>query len=300
MKTHLIYHRADADGILSAAIVCHALSLDDTNSVLWPTDYPEPCPLLDYRSTAGPKTINVAPADRIIIVDFSYPHDEMQALMFHENVTLYDHHEKAQQELGHLLEFLPHWIIDTKRAGCQIVWDELVGTPRPWFVDLVGWRDLGGPWKPKADPAQSAEAQALNTALFTYAPLDPYALAKFIMPANQHIFESWMEQAYQLSARQKSLAAAMAPFVEWLTLSDGQIPVLQNVHPALVSEVCSAIMKHTKHPIAAVVNRDIKHPYHHKWSLRSIQGGPNCNEIAKRFGGGGHPIAAGFSTVTLP
>ena len=54
------------------------------------------------------------------------------------------------------------------------------------------------------------------------------------------------------------------------------------------------------YPIAAVVNRDIKHPYHHKWSLRSIQGGPNCNEIAKRFGGGGHPNAAGFSTATLP
>jgi hypothetical protein len=223
----------------------------------------------------------------------------MQAFIFHD-ITLYDHHEKAQQELGNLLEFQPHWIIDTKRAGCQIVWDELIGTPRPWFVDLVGWRDLGGPWTPKADPAQSAEAQALNTALFTYAPLDPYALAKFIMPTNQHIFESWMEQAYQLSARQKSLADAMAPFVEWLKLSDGQIPVLQNVHPALVSEVCSAIMKHTKHPIAAVVNRDIKHPYHHKWSLRSIQGGPNCNEIAKRFGGGGHPNAAGFSTATLP
>lgn len=35
-----------------------------------------------------------------------------------------------------------------------------------------------------------------------------------------------------------------------------------------------------------------------RYSLRSVEGGIDVSEIAKLYGGGGHPCAAGFETKT--
>ena len=295
MKTHLIYHRADADGILSATIICHAKGLNPNNSFLYPVDYPEPCPIFQEAAN-GEVGVN----DRIIIVDFSYSAGAMDELLsMCKDVTLYDHHEKALQELGEMLPSRPNWILDTTRAACQIVWDELVGTPRPWWLDLVGWRDLGGPWQPEADPTRTFEAHTFNTALFTFTPLNPYKLSTCLHPLNQHRFVTWFEQAASLSQLQQATAKALAPHHQKQPLgTDGDIPVLFNVHRALISDAIAALLDHTGEPIAGVINRDDQHPYHYKWSLRS-RPGHNVNEIAKRFGGGGHPQAAGFTTISL-
>jgi nanoRNase/pAp phosphatase (c-di-AMP/oligoRNAs hydrolase) len=301
MKTHLLYHRADADGILSAAIVCHANGLNLNNSILYPVDYPEPCPLLIYSDTIEPflDLSKVAEDDHIIIVDYSYSAPEMVALLPCNKVTLYDHHAKALQELGDMLASHPTWILDKTRAACQIVWDDLVGTPHPWWLNLVGWRDLGGPWQPDADTTHTFEAHTLNTALFTFAPLNPHELSTCLHPLNQHRLLTWFEEAAALSQLQQATAKALAPHHQKQVLGTvGAIPVLFNVHRALISDAIAALLDHTGEPIAGVINRDDQHPYHYKWSLRS-RPGHNVNAIAQRFGGGGHPQAAGFTTISL-
>jgi hypothetical protein len=310
MKTHLIYHRKDADGILSAAIVCSALKLDPTNSFLYGVDHPEPCPLFDYRSTAGPnlKPGSVSPSDRIIIVDFSYPLEEMEAMLLHENVTLYDHHQTALDDLNKLLPALPHWVIDPTRAACQIVWDELMpelGLRRPWWVDAIGWRDLGGPWQPGADPLQSQEANILNTALFSFAPLNPYDLAAEMH--NGNVWQKWYDAADALSQANQAAAKAIAQAVP-LTLAHFpaepehlEIPIMFNVHPAMQSDVCHQLMQIHKRTVACVCNRSSEAPHHFTFSFRSTSNGPNVGQLASRFPrGGGHPRAAGCTLPTLP
>ncbi len=307
-KTHLIYHRKDADGILSAALVCHALSLTPDNSILYGVDHPEPCPLLHYFSHAGPKLhALINPGDRLIIVDFSYSAEEMEAFLFSGNITLYDHHQTALDELAPLLPAFPQWVIDPTRAACQIVWDELcdTGCGRPWYVNLIGWRDLGGPWQPGADPEQTQEANSLNTGLFSFAPLDPYALAQTITDDAQ--WQKWLAEGETLSHANQLAAKAIAEAVP-LTLAHFPgdpdtvaMPIVFNVHPALSSDVCHHLMQRHGTTAACICNRNPEAPHHFTFSFRSSPTGPNVGHLASRFpGGGGHARAAGCTLPILP
>jgi uncharacterized protein len=305
MKTHLIYHRKDADGILSAAIVCHALNLTPDNSSLYGVDHPEPCPLLDYRSTKGTQLdrSKVEGEDRIVIVDFSFPSVELVTIpQLAERVTLYDHHSTALDEFDSLLPLLPHWVIDPTRAACQIVWDELVGTERPWWLELIGWRDLGGPWQPGADPDKSHEANTLNTGLFSFAPLDPYALAQSIRIESD--WQRWFDDAETLCAANQSAARAIAqavPFQQVHFKDHAEpLPVIFNVHPAQQSDVCHWLMKIHHRDAACVCNRSSEAPYDFTFSFRSNANGPDVAALAKRYGGGGHRHAAGCTLPYLP
>lgn len=308
MKTHLIYHRKDADGILSAALVCHALNLTQRNSTLYGVDHPEPCPLLDYSSNTGPtlRVQKVAAADRIIIVDFAFPEDEMTALLFAGDVMLFDHHKTAFDALSNLLPERPHWVIDPSRAACQIVWDELCdsGAIRPWWLDLIGWRDLGGPWQPNADPNKTRDANILNTALFSFAPLDPYRLAQHVPSGTA--WQTWFDQGEALCHANQAAAQAIAGAVP-LTLAHFpdavgtlKLPIVFNVHPALTSDVCHHLMQIHNWPAACVCNRSSEAPYSFTFSFRSRPGGPDVSALAKRHGGGGHPKAAGCTLPSLP
>lgn len=304
MKTHLIYHRKDADGILSAAIACHFLKLTPDNSTLYGVDHPERCPLLYYSPSHGTHIDGnkVMPRDRILIVDFSYSLEETKAMMAqNDTLIIYDHHKTAIDELSHSLPTQPHWVLDTSRAACQIVWDELSGLPRPWYVDLIGWRDLGGPWQPNADPVKSWEANVINTGLFNFAPLDPYRLAEHITDNLQWI--KWQEAAENLNAANQAAAKAIAQAcpLQLAHFPDaGQIPIVFNVHPALQSDVCAALMAHHNYPAACVCNREISNAYSFTFSFRSTAEGPDVSALAKRFGGGGHPRAAGCTLPSLP
>jgi nanoRNase/pAp phosphatase (c-di-AMP/oligoRNAs hydrolase) len=301
MKTHLIYHRKDADGILSAAIACHFLKLTPDNSTLYGVDHPEPCPIINY-SRQGPDLNGnkVMPKDCVVIVDFSYSKLEIQRVTDWVNVTLYDHHQTAIDELAALAP-QPHWVLDTTRAACQIVWDELSGRPRPWYVDLIGWRDLGGPWQPNADPVKSWEANVLNTALFNFAPLDPYRLAEHI--TDDLKWSQWQEAAENLTTANQAAAKAIAqacPLQLAHFADTSEMPIVFNVHPALQSDVCAALMEHHNYPVACTCNRTVDSPYHFTLSFRSTPTGPDVSALAKRLGGGGHPRAAGCTLPSLP
>ncbi len=300
MKTHLIYHRADADGIVSAAVVCAALELTPQNSTLYGVDYPEACPVLNgHEEWRNP----------VIIVDYSYKQSIMELLLHnYSKVTLYDHHATAAKELGGLLGTQPGWIIDTSRAACAIVWDELMsGTRRPWWLELIAWRDLGGPWQADAIPQQAREAHALNAGLFAFAPLDPYQLAAFMFE-DHPAWMKWLHESELQEAENQRVTLAVARgwkmmnwFPEEAGVAGDGVPCVTNVHRALISETCHQILKRTGDNIAGVWNRDAQAPYHYTVSLRSTADGPDVGALAKRYyGGGGRARAAGFTTDKLP
>ena len=306
MKTHLIYHRKDADGILSAALVCHALNLTQRNSTLYGVDHPEPCPLLFYGFNPPCRhEDHFAKEDTVIIVDFSYSQAEIQALLDgFAQIQIFDHHQTALEELATISQ--PNWVLDTSRAACQIVWDDLCdsGAIRPWWLDLIGWRDLGGPWQPNADSNKTRDANIMNTALFSFAPLDPYRLAQHVPSGTA--WQTWFDQGEALCHANQAAAQAIAGAVP-LTLAHFpdavgtlKLPIVFNVHPALTSDVCHHLMQIHNWPAACVCNRSSEAPYSFTFSFRSRPGGPDVSALAKRHGGGGHPKAAGCTLPSLP
>ena len=80
------------------------------------------------------------------------------------------------------------------------------------------------------------------------------------------------------------------------TIAGFKVPIVSC--PSFInSELLSELAK--DHPFAASYSDRISESGSAKrgWSLRSVAEGENVAEIAVRFGGGGHPTAAGFYTV---
>lgn len=76
---------------------------------------------------------------RILIVDFSYPRDVL--LRMHGEVAslhVYDHHKSAEEDL----RGLDFCTFDMNRSGAGIVWDEMIGGPRPLAIDYIEDLDL--------------------------------------------------------------------------------------------------------------------------------------------------------------
>ena len=91
--------------------------------------------------------------DHVLIVDFSYPRDVLEALRNRvASLRVFDHHKTAEADLAGL----DYCIFDMERSGAGITWDCLAqddeqlwrsrgGTGsrvRPWLVDYVEDRDL--------------------------------------------------------------------------------------------------------------------------------------------------------------
>jgi single-stranded DNA-specific DHH superfamily exonuclease len=328
MKTHVLYHRGDADGILSASILVHALKLTPDNSVLYPIEHSEPCPILDYTDSRGPKIRRnlVADDDQVFLLDFGYPAEEIHGLLLnHEKVTVLDHHRSTLEAVqllpnGHPYhEDTPYRIIeiDPTRAACQIVWDEYMAQPRPWWLELIGWRDLGGPWQPGAHLGQASDAQALNSGLYAYAPLNPYALASFIDSTEpdteiESMWQQWLIKGHDLAVSLAETAIAIVQAWDGSTIeinikspSSEQkywVPLLCNIHQSMISEVGNQMSQSAASPgVAAICNRQPAAPHHFVLSFRSQPNAPlTAGQLAKLLKGGGHPQAAGCVLPEFP
>jgi oligoribonuclease NrnB/cAMP/cGMP phosphodiesterase (DHH superfamily) len=80
----------------------------------------------------------------VVIVDFSFPRRELIAMASTaKSIVVLDHHATAQRDLEGDLPANVSKIFDMDRSGAQIAWDYVYpNTPRPWFIDLIGDRDL--------------------------------------------------------------------------------------------------------------------------------------------------------------
>ena len=122
-----LYHD-DADGRACAAIIRRKLGSD---VFLKPMNYGQPTPwaLIDQ-------------ADRVIIADFSLPLDKMKSISSEHHLVWIDHHQSALQDLGSVAD---HWdgIRDTSEAACVLTWKYYYPEKDlPRAVILIGDRDI--------------------------------------------------------------------------------------------------------------------------------------------------------------
>lgn len=125
-STICLYHN-DADGHASAAIVRRALGTDLT---LHEMNYGDPIPWKIITNT-----------DRVVIVDFSLPRENMLRIAQRNDFIWIDHHISAIEELSGISE---SWagIRDTREAACVLTWRYFFpNQPVPRPIVLIGDRD---------------------------------------------------------------------------------------------------------------------------------------------------------------
>jgi oligoribonuclease NrnB/cAMP/cGMP phosphodiesterase (DHH superfamily) len=297
-KPLCIYHSPCADGFTAAWAVNRALSGE--------VDF--------HPGVYGEAPPDVAGRD-VILVDFSYKRpvlDEMAAKAM--TILILDHHGTAADDLAgfekpegfeHPGAYNPeYWrrkfenyldvpvraIFDMDRSGAQIAWDfffcrEGEGNHRPALVDYVGDRDL---WRFKLPKSRD-----VNAYIF----------------AHEYSFEEWDRLDWRLSGGQPAidLVGSMGAAIEKKHHKDvaeivrvTKRRMIIGGHTVPVANIPWTMTSDAGHLMAqdqpfSACYWDV--PNGRVFSLRSAAGGLDVSVIAKGYGGGGHPSAAGFQAA---
>jgi oligoribonuclease NrnB/cAMP/cGMP phosphodiesterase (DHH superfamily) len=129
MTGAVCFHHNDADGRASGAIARYALGPDLR---LIESDYDEqPIPWDQIAST-----------DQVYVLDFSFSLVDMQKLAAGRKLTWIDHHKSALAELGDASAAWPG-IRDISEAACVLTWRYFFSDrPVPRAITLIGDRDI--------------------------------------------------------------------------------------------------------------------------------------------------------------
>ena len=268
-----IYHGNCADGFGAAWVVRRAFA--GSNIEFYAATHGQPAP-----DVTGKK---------VIIVDFSYPHDTLLAMAEAAvSVLVLDHHKTAQADLKdvphaglvhkyHQVEPRLHALFDMNRSGAGLAWDYFfLGEPRPALINHIEDRDL---WLFKLEGTREIQAS-----LFSY----PYDFEVW-----DELFEGDMRsmRADGLAIERKhhkDVAELIGVTKRRMMIGGFDVPVA-NLPYTLTSDA-GAVMC-AGEPFAACYWDT---PNGRSFSLRSTDAGEDVSEVAKQYGGGGHRNASGF------
>ncbi len=264
MKKLCIYHGHCADGFGAAWVVRRALGDIDVEFV--PGVYGEGVP------------VDVTGRD-VIIVDFSYKREVMEAIASQaESVLVLDHHISAQKELQPLLDAgVIEGEFDLEKSGAMMAWQHFFGSESPpqllrhiqdrdlWQFNLAGTRKIMA--AVFSHPYEFKVWDRLMTTLVQTLFAEGIAIDRNNLKAiNDHI---------QQNAYKAMIGGVVVPVV--------------NCPGAWASDAGHIMGK--GQPFAASYTETNGY---RKYSLRSEPDGMDVSEIAGQYGGGGHKHAAGF------
>lgn len=299
----VIFHASCADGFCAATLLWEALvkHSEVTDVVLHPSHYGEPLP--DLHSN-----------DVVYLVDFSYKRDGMYELCQKVHfVYVLDHHETAKEELAQLkLTDVNNIAIffDMDRAGARLTFDflecmksgrihDLDDTfllPRapieevPTLVDYVEDRDL---WK-FALPSSKEISAYLRSVEFN---IDTWAVLLIALD-DPTIFNNCVRAGTAILRFQELQIKSAAS-----KATDINFPLFPGATQGMPVKIVNTTVNHSEVGEALCVDHDI--PFAVTWFYRSdgkfqyslrSRDGYNVSKVAKAYGGGGHPGAAGFES----
>lgn len=279
----VIYHNNCFDGYTAAAIATlENIGIAERYSALIPGDYTKPVPL------------EVLNGKNVCFVDYSCSATEMLSILdVAESVTVIDHHIGVHEELAGITHPNFNYVYDINKSGAQLAWDYFVSGTEPFFVTLIGDRDL---WKKK-----HSEADLLSIALRTedYGIDDiRFLLEKEYSVTGRHdrnITDSLVKKGVNYKKYHDKMVHDIAEhaFEERLD-DDSDTEVLKvNCPLGLMSDVGAILAKKSPSGVAWLyyeLGESTKH------SLRvSAESDYDAAAYAKSNGGGGHTKAAGWS-----
>ena len=233
-----------------------------------------------HPGTFGPPPPELEPDAEVVIVDFSYPRDDMLRLArTAKSVVILDHHLTAKEHLTDLPENC-QCVIDMDRSGAAITWDHFFnGQERTPLIEYVQDNDL---WT-RALPGTLAVSAYLRSRKMT--------------------FETWLKLDVQMQrdmARVLDLGQAILERQEQIideTICNARdfcvdgFMVKGVASPySLGSEIAGRLAKGK--PFGLYY---IDKPNERQFGLRSDDDGLDVAHLAEKFGGGGHKHASGFS-----
>jgi oligoribonuclease NrnB/cAMP/cGMP phosphodiesterase (DHH superfamily) len=264
-KRLVIYHDRCVDGFTAAwAIWCR---FGDHDTEYLPANHGDAAPSVRGRD--------------VYIVDFSYPR-EVLIDMHREarELLVLDHHRTARVEL----EGLSYALFDMERSGAGMTWDYFHGADtRPWLIDYVEDRDL---WRFKLSGSKQVNA--------------------WIGAQTRTRFLDWTWLLQEGMAKASEQGAAVLRYVDryveemsvqarevYTEHSPQPVPVI-NAPYINISELLQHLAKDKPFAVGWFERNDGVFQY----SLRSsATSDVDVSEVAKKYGGGGHKNAAGFTSA---
>lgn len=221
----------------------------------------------------------------VFILDFAYDRETTLALCDAANsVTILDHHESAMQALLGLENEVSNlkMIFDMGRSGAVISWEYFHNSPLPTLLAMVQDRDL---WRFKIPTSKDVTA-----ALMSY----PFEMSLWETFCHSDRVKDLAVEGAAINRFRNEMIKQHAKKAVMGSVAGHIVPVV-NCPGVITSELLSELAKGQKF---AAGYSDAEN--RRSWSLRSTEEGLNVAEVAKLFGGGGHPRAAGFSTSLQP
>lgn len=264
-------HHNDADGRASGAIVRHALG-DDI--LLYE---------MDYDGSVIPWNA-IENARRVVVVDFSLPKADMLRMAEGREFIWIDHHKSALDEMADVSQ---RWagLRDLNEAACVLTWRYFFPEkPVPRAITLIGDRDI---WRwAEADTGAFTEGlfhrdtHLENRELWQRLLEDDETLLQEIIQEGARLREIRLNQI----AHQVGLYGFEVKFEGYRTLAvnlRGNGDIGQHIRD-LGYEVAYCYMDRMENGRLMT-------------AVTLFSAVTDVSVIARRFGGGGHPGAAGFS-----
>lgn len=272
MRPLCIYHDPCMDGFTAAWVVNIAFNHDVD---MYPTNYGRMPPDVTDRD--------------VIIVDFSYKRDVlMQMATTAKSILVLDHHKTAEEELSNLssisdpsCKIYINVHFDMSKSGAELAWQHFFpNNPQPVFISYIADRDL---W---------TKALAKTDEVNAYLAIQDRTFKRWgeLHKAFQNDFGSYIAIGENLLLQQKiHVKSIIKATKRRMIIGEYNVPVANTPH-VYASEVGHVLCQHEKFAATYLDSSTLKRYF----SLRSDDNGVNVADIAKIYGGGGHPHAAGF------
>ncbi len=283
----VLFHYPCQDGLCSAWVVHKYHRENNIDIELYP---------VSHGKTID---INMLKNKKIIMCDYSPSVEVLEQIeQVAQSVTILDHHVTAKNAL----ETKPYAIFNMEKSGAGITWEYFYpDVPVPEFIQMVQDRDL---WK-----WEISGSKEFTAGLFTIcATIDSNNFPELFNIFTQMHTEPTKVQFYKdlgkiMSTITDNKAKAlgddhMGTVSNFVFQSKTYRVCVVNCFPDITSEAGNYISKSDQIDFA-VLWRHHNPTGEFYVSLRST-GDIDVSIIAKIFGGGGHPNAAGFNTKVFP
>lgn len=262
-----IYHDHCTDGYGAAWVVQQKFGVDNVELYGGVYDRPAPHPDL-YKDRT------------VYIVDFSFSRAELEVMASHaKEVIILDHHKTAETEVTPLLEsgtLTGKFAKD--ESGALLTWNYLfAGFPAPKLIEHLSDRDL---WQFKLPKTKHIVEAVMS---FDY----DYAVWTELMQTPTSELAATGERLFAMKLKSaKTVIEANTLIIEF----EGAMVPCVNLPYQWVSDGSELLKDDYDFVLMYIIEQ-----HHVKFSMRSAKGKTDVSVIAKKYGGGGHAEAAGFS-----
>lgn len=261
----VLYHDGCDDGFGAAWAAWRALG---DRATYLPVNYGQPVPDLPDGAL-------------VTILDFSYPRAVLLALRERVMLHVLDHHKSAAEDLAGL-DFA---VFDMTKSGARLAWEHFhPGTKLPALLGYVEDRDL---WRFALNGTRQITAYVRSF----QRDFDTWAVLAWEVC---HTINTPLVEGAAILRATDQLVAVHVRNARLIAFDGARVPCVNAT--MLQSETGAALCARFPDAPFSLTYFD-RQDGRRVWSLRTAHPDVDCSVIAARHGGGGHPGAAGFTTL---